>query len=1160
MGAFAVQAGIDAGRFVIREELGRGAQGTVHRAHDRRRGADVALKLIPSIGSRVVLELKHEFRMAAALSHPHLVRLYELFSSGSTCYFTMELIDGVPLDQWMSGRSCEAIRRIGGELVEAVHALHLAHRLHRDIKPANLLVSDSRGLVVLDFGFASMARARHGDGLGSPVYVAPELLWGADPTEASDWFSVGAVLWEILTDRAIARGPAGEPPPMATPCPEGIDEGLWRLTKSLVASDPAERPTGAALLEFFGRRASRAHLIRSPGEEIARHDVVGRPHEFETLRRLHDEAASDSRIAWIIGASGIGKTALALAFLDEVPGGSSAFRGRCGPREDVPYNALDELMDGAARRLLDSGSTLQDHIAPHLSAAITRIFPVFSDVAGSGPQQALPQDGDQVLRLAARAFLDLVSSMTTSTPIIWLDDLQWADRDSTRLLALLLDESSSSKAMILLGSRSEPGEPEASRRAEVLRLGPLSLEESLELAASWVGEVTPRVRLVAEECGGSPLFLRQIVDQMATGGDPARLESIEEAIEASLTSLPAPARRLAEFIAVVGRPVPGSLVGDSPSELGGDPYDYFLLHDQRLLRGSGTRRQEVEIYHDRIREVLLSGLPADRRRALHLRAASFLEQQSARAEEVLFHFVEGGRPQDGVSIAVDAAEAAARTYAFSRAADLYALVLDLPELAPDMSGLVERMAFALSRAGRAEEAANAYLDAASMVDAERSVDLRRRASEEFLRIGQVSRGLDVLGGVLADLGLPNPSTWIGTLIWLARNQLGFGAGVRRRSHGAADLHELRRIDACFSAGLGLNMIDVRRSMLFQALQLTLARRSGDPTRISRALAVESTYLSTRGSRGGDAMAADLLRQSKRLATDAADPEALAFANLCAGVGHTVRGDFRNAISMLDDARERFRAHRDGVTWEVANCDLYKCWSSVYLGEFAWLRRVIPRLQREAEERSDVLAQIGVSSGIAVVAGLLDGSPEIVRRRADQARSRLPTGGFQSLDYFDLVAQTTILLYEGRGAEAYARIRAAWPRLRRGFFLSLRFFRVELRFLRGRCALAAALARTGSDRSRFVADALAQMRALRREPFALADAFADVLALEARALEAGDQGGTEEARAIERWRTVCPVLAVVSSDHGAGESVPVPAPDDPTRFARIWRPVRATSSP
>ena len=225
-------------RFQFSARLGAGGFGDVYRAHDRLRGEDVAVKVLRHIGPLHLRMLKREFRSLADVEHPHLVSLHELVSDGADWCITMEFVEGVDLmtalhgpspdgdDEWTptaedpSARSVtdvrrraaaapvvldvEQVRAVFRQIAEAVAALHAAGKLHRDIKPSNILVTPAGRAVVLDFGLVmdlAAGGAEDNDGLGTIAYMSPEQAQYLPLGAASDWYSFGVTLFEVLTGR-----------------------------------------------------------------------------------------------------------------------------------------------------------------------------------------------------------------------------------------------------------------------------------------------------------------------------------------------------------------------------------------------------------------------------------------------------------------------------------------------------------------------------------------------------------------------------------------------------------------------------------------------------------------------------------------------------------------------------------------------------------------------------------------------------------------------------------------------------------------------------------------------------------------------------------------------------------------------------------------------
>jgi serine/threonine protein kinase len=253
-----------AGRYRLDERVGAGAMGVVWKAVDERLGRTVAVKqmiLPPGLNTDAAQEAKQrimrEGRIAARLHHPNAVAVFDVADHDGQPWLVMEYVPSRSLAAVLIERGPlppAEVATIGRQLADALAAAHAAGIVHRDVKPGNVLLGDGGTVKVTDFGIShatdDVTITRTGMLAGTPAYLAPEIARGANPTAASDVFSLGATLYTAVegmppfgvTENTLAllhQVAAGvvRPPRQAGP----LTATLMRLLRS----EPAERPTAA---------------------------------------------------------------------------------------------------------------------------------------------------------------------------------------------------------------------------------------------------------------------------------------------------------------------------------------------------------------------------------------------------------------------------------------------------------------------------------------------------------------------------------------------------------------------------------------------------------------------------------------------------------------------------------------------------------------------------------------------------------------------------------------------------------------------------------------------------------------------------------------------------------------------------------------------------
>jgi serine/threonine-protein kinase len=207
-------AGSKLGRFQVASVLGQGAMGVVYLAHDPEIGRPVAIKTVrpEAVGGESAQEIEARFlkeaKLAGRLQHPNIVTVYDVGRAGDTLFIAMEYVDGRPLTRYLvSSDSLPLSAKVSivRQVAEALGHAHERGVLHRDVKPGNILVGADGRVKVTDFGIGKFTGAttseltRTGHMVGSPAYMSPEQVRGEKLDGRSDLFSLGIVLYELLT-------------------------------------------------------------------------------------------------------------------------------------------------------------------------------------------------------------------------------------------------------------------------------------------------------------------------------------------------------------------------------------------------------------------------------------------------------------------------------------------------------------------------------------------------------------------------------------------------------------------------------------------------------------------------------------------------------------------------------------------------------------------------------------------------------------------------------------------------------------------------------------------------------------------------------------------------------------------------------------------------
>jgi predicted ATPase len=637
--------------------------------------------------------------------------------------------------------SREEVRRaLGwvGQVCETLAYLHGEGWVHRDIKPDNVMIRPDGRAMLLDFGLASEFDGRLGRDairdaglrMGTLSYIAPEQIEGQLVDARADLYSIGCILYEILTGRppfdaasplALMMKHAASPHVVASSRARNVPPELSALVDSLLAKHPRDRPGSGAVVAqtlrslgvevppWEGAPPTRTHLYTA--------EFAGRQAELNALESLRKLAGrGEGAVSWIAGESGSGKTRLALevakrarqreaiiltaqcAQLDATIEGQTALAAPLhaflGPLRAIADECVQRGQEYTQWVFADDRAARLAPFAPflvHLPGATTSGFPSLS-----------AREAQRRIRAAMRevfeAFIDLQPC------VLIFDDLQWADEFSLDVLEDLIDLSSKHRRWLLLGTfRAEERTPRldaivnTERKRQVhLELEALSDEAVGQIVSGMLGVAQAEPVLstfVSRRSGGNPFFvaeyLRLLVDSEFLQRDARGVWALADAsrdTNARLATLPTPesvvalaadrlggldeaSRALAAAVALVGRQAPIS-VAAALCELEDNRVAAatYELGRARILEAVG---HDLRFTHDKLREAAYAIIPGESRPPLHARAAALMEDAGATAAELAHHLDLAGDTDAALERYLEAAQEASGKHTF-RASERHA--------------------------------------------------------------------------------------------------------------------------------------------------------------------------------------------------------------------------------------------------------------------------------------------------------------------------------------------------------------------------------------------------------------------------------------------------------------------------------------------------------
>ena len=654
--------------------------------------------------------------------------------------------------------------------------------------------------------------------------------------------------------------------------------------------------------------------------------------------------------------------------------------------------------------------------------------------------------------------------------VVYVDDAQWGDADSAALLLELVRPPQAPPLLYVMTHREEEAKTSSfvlavrdrwPEGAEVrpITIGPLDEAEAQRLALALLDsadEGAQRLaRAAARESQGSPFLVEELVrhnvnllaghgEAFSQRNEMASLEAMTlgQMVGQRLDRLPEGARQLVEVLAVAGRPLPVSVVA-AASGVGASVDDAIAAARARRFVRTGLRSgfEVVETSHDAFRETVAAQLSPEQLRAYHERLARALEAAPrADAESIARHLMGAGDSARAARFAERAAEEAIAKLAFEHAARLLRMALENSPGSPEEKRrLRTRLATVLEWAGRAEDAARAYLEAAEGAEPLHRAQLERAASTELLASGRMAEGAAVLRRVLAAVGLSAPNSVLSAVFWLILHRMRLALLARSADFGFVprppeSIAPLARaqVDAVYVAAYGFKYTDVIVGTCMTTRSVLLALRFGDRLQALRAVVIEAGQHAAPGGPPGK-IERKLADFADRLGREIGTPIARGLLEVALGVRLYLRGEWKKALETLDGVdTQRVHDHQKGG-WQ-ADRNIFSCWSLSFLGEHRELAKRYAAILEDADQRGDRYTSVQLRDGSLAIVRLAADDPEGARHQVAEAMEMWPNDRYLLQHWHRLYGETEIELYVGDGAKAYARVELDRKALKKSLLL------------------------------------------------------------------------------------------------------------------------------
>ncbi len=737
------------GRYLVKKLLGEGGKKKVYLAHDNVLDRDIAFALIKTenLDSDARKRVTREAQAMGQLGdHPNIVAIFDMGEHEGQPYIVLPLMSGGDVEGLIEKAPdhrlpLEEVTDIAKCVCSGLEFAHSKGIIHRDIKPGNVWLSEDGTARIGDFGLAMVSDVSRltmeGMMVGTVSYMPPEQAMGGEVTNKADLYSLGAMLYEMVTGRppfvgddsvAIIGQHINTPPVSPTWHRADLPAGLEALIMILLEKDPEKRPSSAkdvlkALESIESGKAKEPTVETQVTTEnpLYRRVFVGREPELKQLQAAFDGAMSgQGALMMVVGEPGIGKTAVCeqLSTYVTLRGGKTMV-GHCYEEGSLslPYLAFVEAMRSYVldrepedlKRELGSGAT-----------DVARIVSEIREKLKVTPRKAdNPEEDRYRLMQAVTSFLSNAASVKPM--LVILEDLHDSDKGTLDMLTHLSRHLTGTRLLIVGTYRDvevDRNHPLSAALAELRRVSTfgrvllrgLNTDEVGRMLKSITGEEVPfgLAQAVHNQTEGNPLFVQEVIrylteekllvraggEMTAAGSTPLEMsipEGLRDVIGKRLSKLSEECNRLLSIAAVIGREFRLDVL-HKVADLTEDEVLASIEEAKRIAiieeRSTVGATVTYRFAHAFFRRILYEDNIAPRRIKLHQQIARALEEVYANrlqehAVELAEHFSYSTEPVDltkAVSYGEMAGQRASDVYDFGEAARLLQQALKVQEV------------------------------------------------------------------------------------------------------------------------------------------------------------------------------------------------------------------------------------------------------------------------------------------------------------------------------------------------------------------------------------------------------------------------------------------------------------------------------------------------